>query len=1820
MVNAGAIPRTLGDGLGQETGKSPLQQVRRLSSSMATESAPSVNLDTTPASSAPRQSAAMCGHPVEETDALPPQKAFEADYVELQQQRRNQSVAGAAEEATSQGQLVISEKSAEYMHDFRVDHSIMQGGEGDLWPGAAAGWDGSHAVLNPLESLPGNVAALFRAGMGFSRAPARGPDVDCMPQTLPRNTNGRLLLRWLEIENFKSFYGRHVLGPLGNCVAIAGPNGAGKSNVIDAIAFALGVNAGQLRCTRLLDLLNVPRLLETAADGNSSAVEEEIDGEDIARGGSKAGAVTTVALHFVAAASTPVPADVRLVRPTMSFRRSLTREGAEFFFINEKTVTLAEYRDSLQRECSCSLDTLQAMLIFQGQIDAVAIKTPQELARLFEEVSGSAVYAGRYDAAQVAMRKAREEMQRLFCRCSQLQQELRVLRKQKAEADGYLRQKDQHRQLQEESFLFRFFMATRVQAVERDQQQRAEQQQLKHREQLEQLLLEAQDTDHGRVTKELELQQVKEKLAKAARHSQELRGSCMAMLERARFREQQREEVERQQAKVTAQREELLEYEQQLLQQSVRAAERLREAEARVEAAEQRCISAQQPEDSQQRQPLTPEQQQLLQRLEISWQERHALEQQRIAARQQQLKALRSSLDLLQEEERELARSENTAQELHAETAAKASEVGEALQQLLARAHGVKEGLDQLRHLVATGEEQRHSLELLQEELQQQMTQERNLLLDMRRVAHEREVCEQLRRHVSHTGVYAAAIECCQPLNKRLTVAVAAALGERANSIIVSSHELAVRCIDYLKTMRLGTREFLPLESLRSRGGGTHRTAGNAVEQRHQEDFLADEEDEGDVGGGGCSLPPPPMDELPPGCRWAVDCVVFEDQFRPAFEFLLSDCVIVPTLAVAQQLKYGHSDVPAVAAAGADALGSKLMRQYRMVTLEGEKLLRNGVIAFEAGGVVARLAARWESQQQQRLTDRLRNVQEQLEALEVAETTNSEKLLQRTAEFAALHRQSVQLQAKARVWGEQAEEKQQALLQLRQQVHVQQQRIAALREDIRTKQQQIDEMQNNLRQLHQHHFAALDRSVGRPHVRQEQQRNQQLLEQYRGEAGSLLKQQQALQAELADCRDRLQQLQRKQQQISGGSREGRLQDEEQRLLQQLQLTEEEVAQADKQREAIAGDYKKIKDDLRCHTESLQKIRERVEACQAEQRRLVRAAAVAATREQQATAEQQQLLEQIVQQDIRLPLSAGSWRSVRVAVLGEAAATAGAVAGAGDDAEDELDEPAGDTISAAKPTGNDEEQERCRRRCSRLARRRSSSRNSTEEPSGPAKSAGRQGEFNEDENLRCGAEPHFEFDFSKLPADKRELVCRSVKQGVTSVLEEEKQKYYQQLQQQSALLRKLLPNLKADEQQQKLQQELQELEKRTDGWRDSAVAAEQELQHLQGCRSTLFLRCFHHCRAAVDFFFRELTATGAADDVCSEGEETVPRRSTAPTDSAGGSATDSWEPLDIDKQPTTPPAVTGEKRDELTEEEKPVLRSMYEQRLSKRIREGGRTGALDKVGGRAFLELEPLGSSSIDPASAALSREDDAFLCGVSLLCMPPAKRILPLHLLSGGERAAAAVSLVLALLSFLPRVPFLFLDEVDAALDSSRRKALARVLHAVAQQLQVLFISLKDQMYATANMLVGVVIERPLGRSRCFLLDLRPYRKRRNNRDSARGRSGRGAAAVVGLTAATTPANSRSRRNDVVEADGLAPCYDTSPPDERSLDTSFSRNSSRITSSSLLSSRTNSNLGRSRNTLSRRSTSVVASTVLFAPASETGALSHQKVPLLHQQL
>ncbi len=124
------------------------------------------------------------------------------------------------------------------------------------------------------------------------------------------------------------------------------------------------------------------------------------------------------------------------------------------------------------------------------------------------------------------------------------------------------------------------------------------------------------------------------------------------------------------------------------------------------------------------------------------------------------------------------------------------------------------------------------------------------------------------------------------------------------------------------------------------------------------------------------------------------------------------------------------------------------------------------------------------------------------------------------------------------------------------------------------------------------------------------------------------------------------------------------------------------------------------------------------------------------------------------------------------------------------------------------------------------------------------------------------------------------------------------------------------------------------------------------------------------------------------------------------------------------------------------------------------------------GGHAYLELTG----------------DDLLSAGVTVMARPPGKRNSTIHLLSGGEKALTAVSLVFAIFELNP-APFCMLDEVDAPLDDANVGRFCDIVREMSDKVQFVFITHNKGTMELARQLSGVTMQEP-GVSRLVSVDL----------------------------------------------------------------------------------------------------------------------------------
>ena len=112
--------------------------------------------------------------------------------------------------------------------------------------------------------------------------------------------------------------------------------------------------------------------------------------------------------------------------------------------------------------------------------------------------------------------------------------------------------------------------------------------------------------------------------------------------------------------------------------------------------------------------------------------------------------------------------------------------------------------------------------------------------------------------------------------------------------------------------------------------------------------------------------------------------------------------------------------------------------------------------------------------------------------------------------------------------------------------------------------------------------------------------------------------------------------------------------------------------------------------------------------------------------------------------------------------------------------------------------------------------------------------------------------------------------------------------------------------------------------------------------------------------------------------------------------------------------------------------------------------------------------------------------------GIEIFAQPPGKKLASLSLLSGGERALTAISLLFAVLK-VKVSPFIILDEVEAALDEANVLRYAKYLKKLSVDTQFIVITHRKGTMEEADRLFGVTMQEQ-GVTKMISVDLKNYK------------------------------------------------------------------------------------------------------------------------------
>lgn len=573
-------------------------------------------------------------------------------------------------------------------------------------------------------------------------------------------------LKLIEIENFKSYKGRQIIGPFHKFTAIIGPNGSGKSNLMDAISFVLAEKTSNLRVKTLKDLIHGAPVGKPAANrAFVCMVYQEDNGEE------------------------------------RSFTRAIIGSSSEYR-INNKVVGLPEYSEELEK--LGILIKARNFLVFQGAVESIAMKNPKERTALFEEISRSGELAQEYDRRKKEMVKAEEDTQFNYHRKKNIAAERKEAKQEKEEAERYQRLKDEVARASVQLQLFKLYHnETEIEKLNKELAQRNKE-----------IDKDRKKMDHV----EEELKDKKKELGRLMREQQtiekEIKEKDSELNQKRPMYIKAKENTSHKIKKLEAARKSLQNAQKMYKKRKGDMDELDKEMKA-VELAKQDFEERMEEEAQSQGQDLTLEENQVKQyhRLKEEASKRAATLAQELEKFNRDQKADQDRLDL---EERKKVETEAKIKQKIREIEENQKRIEKLEDYITTSRQSLDEQKRMEEELTEEVEMAKRRIDEINTELNQVMEQLGDARIDRQensRQQRKAEIMESIKR-LYPGSVYGRLIDLCQPTQKKYQIAVTKVLGKNMDAIIVDSEKTGRDCIQYIKEQRGEPETFLPLDYL----------------------------------------------------------------------------------------------------------------------------------------------------------------------------------------------------------------------------------------------------------------------------------------------------------------------------------------------------------------------------------------------------------------------------------------------------------------------------------------------------------------------------------------------------------------------------------------------------------------------------------------------------------------------------------------------------------------------------------------------------------------------------------------------------------------------------------------------------------------------------------------------------------------------------------------------------------------------------------------------------------------------------------------------
>lgn len=541
------------------------------------------------------------------------------------------------------------------------------------------------------------------------------------------------------------------------------------------------------------------------------------------------------------------------------FRRAINRNGASTnYYFQNRRVKFETYSDRLS-DLGLNLKA-KNFLVFQGDVESIAERSPKELTALFEQISGSDAFKEDYGERRKLRDESEETSMLAWQKRKAINSEQRVAKAMKVEAEKFEASQRKLQEIKREYFLWQIFHLESERETKRSEVNAAKK------------IVESVEKELADVCADAKA--LRSSRAKAHAANQVAQKKVDVLSRKVKKDDEpvvirHRQQIEHLNAQIKKQSNIVskIEKDANIVAESLSELQGAKASTTKELRAFEKIKS-----DTLKAQPLLSLEGDDLKELEAKQREVHdatAVHDQRLSKlrREQQLerdglstlettfKERNAQVKVLEAKQSELRESLETiknkrteAERKHKTLSSHVQTLKKALEGKVSAYNGLNEKLDVSKAKLGREKDNK------------------------RENAHSKRQAEYLERlQEVFKGIHGRLVDLIKPRQRKYGLAITQVLGRNYDAVVVDTAHTASECIQYLREQRLGRMDFLPLDSIRPK--------------------KLDES----------------LRELGGTCKLAIDVILFDNVVRSAVQFACNNAVVCSTLDEARNLRFKRS-------------------------------------------------------------------------------------------------------------------------------------------------------------------------------------------------------------------------------------------------------------------------------------------------------------------------------------------------------------------------------------------------------------------------------------------------------------------------------------------------------------------------------------------------------------------------------------------------------------------------------------------------------------------------------------------------------------------------------------------------------------------------------------------------------------------------------------------------------------------------------------------------------------------------------------------------